>query len=127
MRSQAIGEVNVQHDNIFEIGNNQLNHSARMEEGTHDNVQRRRAPRQHFVNGLTRQNVHPQNIGLGVDENDPSSRFQRVQQGFEALNGLVTAYMESFTCPPQRVLGNMIDDLIRTNNLLTNSDLNQSP
>ena len=47
-----------------------------MMEGTHDNVQHRRAPRQHIVNGITRRNVHLQNVGLGVDENDPSSRFQ---------------------------------------------------
>ena len=71
--------------------------SVRMEEGSHDNVQRQHAPCRHIVNGITCRNVHLQNVGFGVDENDPIARFQRVQQGFEALNGLVAAYTESFT------------------------------
>ena len=99
MRARTIGGVNSERVNVGLV------------EGRDDNARRSPAPRQHTSNGTRRRNVHQ--AGFGAGENDPSTRFRHIQDGYASLNRLTDAIAHSFVTPIQETPRLSMLDLVR--------------
>ena len=95
-----------------------------MQGGRNDRTNRVLAPCQCTINGTQCPNIHI-SMGFNADENDPSTRFLNITQGYESLNALEEAITESLTQVQEgsrRHLLDIMDDVAAANRYLENSN-----
>ena len=93
MRSQVVGNVNVERVNLVDAEGN-----SELVEGRDDTAQQIPAPRQHTNNGTRQRNIHTDG-GFQAGQNDLSARFGAVQGAYESMNRLTDAIAQAFAAP----------------------------
>ena len=91
MRRQIIGNVSVELQDAFDVGDD-----AAMIEERNDRTNHVLAPHQSTTNSIQRHNIHI-SMEFNADANDPSERFLNITRGYESLKALEEAITESLT------------------------------
>lgn len=113
MRQQIVGVVNYE-----TVDDDSEENDDRLIEGSNDVGHRRAAPCHRTNNGTNHRNVH---TGFGPRNNDPSSRFYNIQQGFASLEALTRAIGESISNPRPRGMIDIARDVQQVSNMRANA------
>ena len=98
-----------------------------MIEGRNDSENRRPAPRGRTGNDVRRRNIHLGGFRSG--NNDPSSRFNNIVEGYQALDGLTHAISQFIAAPlqgPPRRMIDIVREYNETSQMLENASNEQN-